>query len=78
MRTIIWYVGKVKSYLAAERDAEIRTHRKKFMEAVCREYGMQPRRLPEGLQVYKKYAALPHHTANDPNILIIRGDDSRR
>jgi hypothetical protein len=37
MRTIIWCVGKVKSYLAAERDAEIRTHRKKFMEAVCRQ-----------------------------------------
>jgi hypothetical protein len=56
MRTIIWYVGKVKSYLAAERDAEIRTHRQKFMEAVCAEYGMQPRRLHEALAVYKKYA----------------------
>ena len=27
------------------------------MEAVCREYRMQPRRLQEGLAVYKKYAA---------------------
>ncbi len=54
-RTIIWYVGKVKSYLQAS--AEIRTgDRTKFMEVVCHEYGMEPRRLQEAVAVYKKEA----------------------
>ena len=56
MQTIAWYCGKAKSFIQAS--AEIRAgERGRFMEAVCREYGMQPRRLQEGLQVYKKYAA---------------------
>lgn len=55
MQTIAWYCGKAKSFIQAS--AEIRAgERGQFMEAVCREYGMQPRRLQEGLAVYKKEA----------------------
>src|ERR1035438_2308013 len=55
MRTIIWYVGKVKSLESG--CAEIRTgERTKFMEAVARGYGMELSRLQEARAVYKKYA----------------------
>ena len=54
-RTIIWYVGKVKSFI--EASAEIRkSERKKFMEAACKGYGMEPRRMYEAVAVFKKYA----------------------
>jgi hypothetical protein len=55
LRTIVWYVGKVKSLEGAY--AEIRSGEKtRFMAAVAQGYGMDLRRLQEAVAVYKKFS----------------------
>src|SRR5438309_35324 len=52
--TIMRHVGKVRSYLAWEGRAEIRTHQKEFREQFCQAAGIKERRLQEGIAAYKR------------------------
>lgn len=55
MRTIVWYIGKAKSFV--HYSAEIRTtERTQFLEAVAARKKIKPRRLLEALAVYRREA----------------------
>ena len=58
MRTIVWYVGRVKSLENALRDIK-KPDRRKFIQAVCNEYGergMTERRAYEAIEIYKRFS----------------------
>lgn len=58
MRTIVWYVGRVKSLQNALAEIK-KSDRRKFIQAVCNEYGergMTERRAYEAIAIYKAFS----------------------